>query len=261
MNGLRKVNQNGRNTTANVHELTAVCMLAGKILLENGAETYRVEDTMNRLARSFSVYEAQSFVTPTGIIFAIEGCDVTQVVRITHRGTNLRKVTEVNSLSRLAAGGKTDLESTHEQLKRIDRSTRGYKEWLQILAAAIASSCFLLMFLGKWNDLLPAFIAGGAGQAGVIYFHRLTRVKFFSEFMSSILIGLIAWASVKAGIGMEINKIIIGAVMPLVPGVPITNAVRDVMAGDLVSGLSKSAEAGLTAFAIGTGVAFALALN
>lgn len=261
MDGFRKVNQDSRNTSARIHEVAAFCVLAGKILLENGAETFRVEDTMNRLARSFSVDEAQSFVTPTGIIFAIEGCDATQLVRITHRGTNLRKVTEVNSLSRLVANGQTDIATAHEQLKMIDRSTRVYKDWLQILAAAAASSCFLLMFLGKWNDVLPAFVAGGAGQAGVIYFHRLTRVKFFSEFMSSILIGLIAVLSVKAGIGIETNKIIIGAVMPLVPGVPITNAVRDVMAGDLVSGLSKSAEAGLTAFAIGIGVAFALALN
>jgi Uncharacterized conserved protein len=261
MDGFREVNQNNRNTSARIHEVAAVCVLAGKILLENGAETYRVEDTMNRLARSFSVDEAQSFVTPTGIIFAIEGCDATQLVRITHRGTNLRKVAEVNSLSRLVANGQTDISMAHEQLKMIDRSKRIYKDGLQIFAAAAASSCFLLMFLGKWSDVLPAFVAGGAGQAGVIYFHRLTRVKFFSEFMSSILIGLIAVLSVKTGIGIEVNKIIIGAVMPLVPGVPITNAVRDVMAGDLVSGLSKSAEAGLTAFAIGIGVAFALALN
>lgn len=261
MNGFQNANQKNRNVTANIHEVTAVCVLAGKILMENGAETYRVEDTMNRLARSFSVNDAQSFVTPTGIIFAIEGCDVTQLVRITHRGTNLRKVTEVNSLSRQAAAGQADLAAAHERLRMIDQSTRAYKEWLQILAAAFASGCFLLMFLGKWNDFLPAFVAGGAGQAGVMYFHRLTKVKFFSEFMSSILIGLIAVLSVKAGIGIEINKIIIGAVMPLVPGVPITNAVRDIMAGDLVSGLSKSAEAGLTAFAIGIGVAFALALN
>jgi uncharacterized membrane protein YjjP (DUF1212 family) len=43
--------------------------------------------------------------------------------------------------------------------------------------------------------------------------------------------------------------------MPLVPGLAITNAVRDLMGGDLVSGLSKGAEALLTAFAIGAGIA------
>ncbi|WP_100488207.1 threonine/serine exporter family protein [Sporolactobacillus pectinivorans] len=259
MDGFHRINDsNEKNVT---HEVAAVCVLAGKILLENGAETFRIEDTMNRLAKSFSVDQAQSFVTPTGIIFAIEGCDVTQLVRITHRSTNLRKVTEVNSLSREVAEKMIELEAVHRRLTDIDRSAKVYPDWMQILAAAGASSCFLLMFLGRWEDALPAFIAGGTGQAGAIYFHRLTKVKFFSEFMSSILVGVIAVLSVKIGMGSELNKIIIGAVMPLVPGVPITNAVRDVMAGDLVSGLSKSAEAGLTAFAIGIGIALALSIN
>lgn len=260
MNGFYKINKTNEKNINFIHEVAEVCVLAGKILLENGAETFRVEDTMNRLAQSFSVHEAQSFVTPTGIVFAIEGRDVTQLVRITRRGTNLRKVSEVNGLSRQVAEGGAQIEEIHRRLKHIDRIVNTYPEWLQILAAAAASSCFLIMFLGRWGDILPAFIAGGAGQAGTIYFHRLTKVKFFSEFMSSILVGLIAVLSVRIGMGFELNKIIIGAVMPLVPGVPITNAVRDVMAGDLVSGLSKSAEAGLTAFAIGIGIAFALAL-
>ncbi|RYL94798.1 threonine/serine exporter [Sporolactobacillus sp. THM7-4] len=244
-----------------IHQVVAVCVLAGKILLQSGAETFRVEDTMNRIAKNFSIPEAQSFVTPTGIIFSIEENDVTKLVRIKNRGTNLRKVTQVNSLSREIAAGKIGLSEAYRRLKEIDQSVYTYAIWLQILAAALASSCFLLMFLGKWEDMLPAFVAGGAGQAGAIYFHRLTKIKFFSEFTSSFLIGLIALFSIKTGIGIELNKIIIGSVMPLVPGVPITNAVRDVMAGDLVSGISKSAEAGLTAFAIGAGVALALAFS
>lgn len=65
---------------------------------------------------------------------------------------------------------------------------------------------------------------------------------------------------VKLGIGHELDKIIIGSVMPLVPGLLITNAVRDLMAGHLVSGISKGAEAFLTAFAIGTGIAVVISL-
>ncbi|CAM3167545.1 threonine/serine exporter family protein [Sporolactobacillus spathodeae] len=261
MNGFHKTDEKSRTQSPFVHEVAALCVLAGKILLQNGAETFRVEDTMNRIARNFSIENAQSFVTPTGIIFSIENTDITKLVRISSRGTDFRKVTQVNSLSRQVAEGALGINEAYRQLKMIDSSTKTYAPWLQVLAAASASSCFLLMFLGKWQDLFPAFIAGGAGQAAAMYFHRLTKVKFFSEFISSIFVGLIALYSVKIGWGIDLNKIIIGAVMPLVPGVPITNAVRDLMAGDLVSGLSKFAESVLTAFAIGIGITFALALR
>ncbi|MFT8362444.1 MAG: threonine/serine exporter family protein [Sporolactobacillus sp.] len=261
MSGFQKRIEGGRDQTPFVHEVAAVCVLAGKILLQNGAETFRVEDTMNRIARNFSVYDAQSFVTPTGIIFSIENTDITKLVRINERGTNLRKVTQVNSLSRQVAAGSVGIKEAYQQLKMINQSRECYAPWLQIVAAASASSCFLIMFLGQWPDILPAFVAGGVGQAGTMYFHRLTKVKFFSEFISSIVVGLIAVLAVKTGWGLDLNKIIIGAVMPLVPGVPITNAVRDLMAGDLVSGLSKFAESVLTAFAIGIGISFALAIG
>lgn len=78
--------------------------------------------------------------------------------------------------------------------------------------------------------------------------------------MASFLIGMIAYLFIVTGLGAELDKIIIGSVMPLVPGLLITNAVRDLIAGHLVSGISKGAEAFLTAFAIGTGVAVVLAI-
>lgn len=87
-----------------------------------------------------------------------------------------------------------------------------------------------------------------------------TRVKFFAEFFAALIISMIAMLSIRYGYGVEIDKIIIGSVMPLVPGLLITNAVRDLMAGHFMSGLSKGAEAFLTAFAIGAGVAFILSL-
>lgn len=86
-------------------------------------------------------------------------------------------------------------------------------------------------------------------------FQRLSQVRFFAEFTASFIIGLLALVMVLIEVGSELDKIIIGSVMPLVPGLAITNAVRDLMAGHLVSGLSKGADAFLTAFAIGAGIA------
>jgi uncharacterized membrane protein YjjP (DUF1212 family) len=114
------------------------------------------------------------------------------------------------------------------------------------------------MFKGTWDDFFPAFVAGGTGLITFIYAQRIVPIKFFSEFVASLIIAILSWIFVYTGWGYELDKIIIGSVMPLVPGLVLTNAVRDLMAGHLVSGLSKGAEALLTAFAIGSGVAVVL---
>jgi uncharacterized membrane protein YjjP (DUF1212 family) len=243
-----------------VYDIMEVCLLAGKIMLQSGAETYRVEDTMERIARAFGVREAHCFVTPTGIIFSIESTEPTKtkLVRITERTTDLHKVALVNGVSRRITSGELDIEKAFRALTEVEESQLTYSTTIQILAAAIASGCFLIMFNGSWIDFLPACITGGIGFTSVMYFHRVVPIKFFSEFIGSIIIGILSFLFIHQGIGVELDKIIIGSVMPLVPGLLLTNAVRDLMAGHLVSGISKGAEALLTAFAIGSGIAVVL---
>lgn len=237
-----------------------VCILAGKLLLQSGAETYRVEDTMRRIAEAFQIDESHSFITPTGIIFVIDTDEPTKtkLVRVSNRTTDLHEVTLVNTVSREIAEGKLTLRDAYAELKKIEKENLTFPIWLQIIAAAVASGCFLIMFDGKWDDFFPATIAGGAGYTALIYIHKLVPVKFLSEFMASVIIGLVAIALVHVGVGSQLDKIIIGSVMPLVPGVLITNAVRDLMADHLLTGLSKGAEAVLTAVAVGSGVVVVL---
>jgi uncharacterized membrane protein YjjP (DUF1212 family) len=241
-------------------DIIEACLLAGKIMLQSGAETYRVEDTMTRIAASFGILHSDSYVTPTGIIFSIGGAEPTKLVRIVNRTTDLHKVTVVNSISRSISSGELSLEEALNQLKEIEVSELAFPIWLQILAASIASGCFLIMFQGGWSDFLPACLAGGGGFICFLYVNRIIEIKFFAEFSASLTIGLLALVFVLLGFGHELDKIIIGSVMPLVPGLLITNAVRDLMAGHLVSGISKGAEAFLTAFAIGAGISVVILL-
>ncbi|WP_064094366.1 threonine/serine exporter family protein [Rossellomorea aquimaris] len=244
------------------YDIMEVCLLAGKIMLESGAETYRVEDTMMRIAASYGIRDSHSYVTPTGIIFSIETSEPTKtkLIRINERSTDLEKVTLVNSISRQISKGHLNLEEAFTALEKLDESDLSYSFLIQVLAASIASGCFLIMFQGMWDDFLPSLISGGVGYISLIYLHRLVPIKFFAEFLASFIIGMVSFGFVQLGLGNELDKIIIGSVMPLVPGLLITNAVRDLMAGHLISGLSKGAEAFLTAFAIGTGIAVVFTL-
>ncbi|KKE80443.1 threonine/serine exporter [Bacilli bacterium] len=232
-----------------------VCMLAGKIMLVSGAETYRVEDTMNRIANSFGAPNAQSYATPTAINFAIDADSEAKMLRIRKRSTaDLSKIAEVNSISRKIAAGEIDLGRAFLLLQEVEKG-KLYPAWLQILASAIVSGCFAIMFGGRWEDFLPAVIAGGIGFAGMLSFERFVDIRFLAEFLGAFLIGISSLLFIHYGFGTSLDLVIIGAVMPLVPGLLITNAIRDLMAGHLVAGVSKGVEASLTAVAIGAGIA------
>ncbi|SOC43361.1 threonine/serine exporter family protein [Ureibacillus acetophenoni] len=230
-------------------------LLAGRIMIESGAETYRVEDTMLRMARSLGIEDAQSYVTPTGIILSIGKKQITKITSISNRITDLHKIALVNNVSRKLTNKIITLEQAYEELIKIQKTNYFLPISLQLLTAASAGSALMILFGGLWSDLPATFVAGAVGFIVVTILHDLTKVKFFSEFLAALFIGLVAHFAVKFHLGTEIDKIIIGGVMPLVPGLLITNAIRDLMAGHFTSGISRGAEAFLTAFAIGSGIA------
>src|SRR5690606_27740149 len=143
----------------------------------------------------------------------------------------------------------------YEALQLIERSDNWLHVAWQILFAALASGSFVILFQGSAWDIPAAAAAGGLGYIGFLLFHRATRIKFFAEFIAALVVGCTAVLAVRLGLGFEADKIIIGAVMPRVPGVAIVNAVRDLMAGHIVSGTTKGIEALLTALSIGAGIA------
>lgn len=249
---------------AAIGEIMEVCLLAGKIMLQSGAEIYRIEDTMNRIARACAVHESHSYVTPTGIFLSLQGeawdHEQTKFVRIYERQIDLHKIVNVNEISRKLCLGELTLAEAYKALLNIEKTAPLYPFWLQLIAAALASGFFSLTFGGTSMDFLPAVIAGGLGFLLYTISSRRIPVKFFAEILGAITIGFCAYFFYHLGIAIQIDKVIIGSVMPLVPGVLITNAVRDLMAGDLVSGLARGTESFLTAFAIGAGVAIVLAL-
>ncbi|MFD2331238.1 threonine/serine exporter family protein [Cohnella sp. GCM10020058] len=243
-------------------EIVDVCLLAGKIMLENGGETYRVEDTMMRIASAYGAENPQSFVMPTGIMFAIDGSETsTRLVRISKRSTNLSKVTEVNDISRRIAGGHLPPAEARRLLKGVECGAPVYQPAIQLVLAALASGCFLILYDGTWADMPAAMLCGGTGFWLLGQMVRLSSIRLFGELIAAFVVGLLSYLVVHLGVGQQHSTIMIASVMPLVPGLLITNAVRDLMAGHLVSGISKGAEAFLTAFAIGAGIGIALTLN
>ena len=114
----------------------------------------------------------------------------------------------------------------------------------------------MILFSGQydWRDFLITGLIGGCGYLANYYINLWTRVKFLSEFLAALTIGVLGVVAIRLNWGSNYNNILIGAMMPLVPGVPLTNSIRDLFAGHLLTGTVRAVEAILTAAAIGTGI-------
>lgn len=232
-------------------------------MLRSGAETSRVEETIVRLGKASGAHQVHSFVTPTGIFITLHTSSgvITRLQRIWEApGIHLHKVTEVNDLSRRFERGQYTAEEVMEKLQRLEQEGPIFPLGVTYLAAALSSGGFTIIFGGSWSDFLPGALAGWL--ANTVMEHLDVRMpRFLAVFFAALTGSMLAAVLVLAGIGIHLEKVILGAVVPLVPGLSITNAVRDLMAGDLLAGVARSAEAILSAFAIAVGVAIVLALQ
>lgn len=247
-----------------LNRLLKVSTLAGKIMLESGAETYRVEETIVRICLSFGVDTAESFVIPTGIMVSVTKDDeiCSLVKRITSRGVDLNKIDEVNDLSRKLQYSKLSLDDFETELLHISTKPR-YSFKTTLIWSSISAGCFSVMFGGGLKDFFSACIIGIAIKLIAVTCQKLSINDFFINSICGGLASLLAIIFYKLHMCNNLDKTIIGSIMLLVPGLIITNAIRDTIAGDLLSGITKAAEAILVAIsiAVGTGAVLSIFIN
>ena len=240
-----------------INNILQVAAYAGKIMLESGAEAYRVEETMNRICNSLGIEVADSYATPTVIIASAshQGEIKSLVVRISSRSVDLQRIHKVNDLARNIVKNKLTVEELNDNLKEIEEERR-YSNTITILFSAVGAFGFVFLFGGSLRDAIAAFLIGIVVKYFSIKGENIGLNSFFNTSICAGILAFLAIISIKIGLAFDMDKVIIGSIMLLVPGLAITNAIRDTVAGDLVSGLARGAEAFLTAIAVavGTGV-------
>lgn len=243
------------------NELLNVAGYAGKILLESGAEVYRCEETMVKIAQSFDVDEVQAFVMTTGIMLSIthEHQNYTKIIRIQKRGVDLHKIDSINELSRTIKLKHYEIHEVMELLKQLDQKPR-YSLLMTLFFSALSAFGFALFFQGSLADALCAFLVGFCIKIAAISMERNHINSFFHNAVSAGVGAFITLLCVQLKFCDSMDTVMISGMMLLVPGLAITNAIRDTVAGDYVSGLSRGAEAFLTAIAIAIGIGAVLAL-
>ena len=243
-----------RNDTAEVLETASI---AGHILLENGAEISRVEDTMERISSHYGVDSGHFFVLSNGIFTTGSLGRYANVEFIPIRGIQLSKVVEVNSLSYDIAAGKYTLSQARAKLEAI-RDRAGKPAWEQIAGSAFGASGFCAVFGGGFMDCAAAFVVGALLYVFSIFISGKYLSKIVGGICNALLATLLCVASYRIGFGESLSNIIIGAVMPLIPGVPFVNGVRDLANSDYIAGLTRLTDAmlGFICIALGVSISF-----
>lgn len=243
-----------------ISEVLDICLKAGRLMVEGGSEMYRVEDTMLRISNNAGIKEGRCFSTPTGILMSVAGQSATQIAQIRDRNFNLELVDRVNNLSREFANQQITLQELKIKLEKVAKATPNFPIWLQIFGAVILSCTLMILFMNDydWLDFPAAAFVGGTGYALFLFIKRFTNIRFLSELVTTIFMGGLTITICHFFSGLSVDNILIGGLMALVPGVAITNALRDLFGGDLLSGITRGVEAVLTAVALGGGIGIAM---
>lgn len=233
-------------------------LLAGKIMIENGADMARVDDTLHRIARNAGIKGPRIFETTTGIMMSIRDKENAQVESIDKRRIDLERISRVNAASRDFQNHLLTLPEMYHRLVILDKTTPDFHPILKVIAASVIGGTLEVVYGGHWSDMLLTMAVAALGYASYVILNRFFRTEFASEFVAAVIIGFCGMSAVKLHWGTDMAMIITGGIMPLVPGVLLTNAVRDLLAGHILSGSSRMIEGLITACALGMGIALVL---
>lgn len=244
--------------------LMDTALLAGKIMLQSGAETYRVEDTICRILHTSGLETAETFATVTGLFVTLADPSIdaiTKITRVSEKQSNLSQVYEVNDVSRRLCCGVISVEEAYQELLRI-KDKKEYPNSMVYVGIIMTSSFFTLLLGG---GILASALAAINGLWIVACRHIAGRVKlnnFITDMLSSFIIAVatMLYAHVLDN-SVIVEIIIVGSIMPLVPGVAITNAIRDTLQGDYLSGGSRAIEAFVIAACVAVGIGIGLAFG
>lgn len=241
-------------------KLIKLVMKAGEIQLRNGAEIFRVEETVVRIANAYGAESVDVYAVSNGIFITISLNDDTFSTQIKHipiDSVNLGRIAAVNQLSREIVAGKYTIEEAYEELKQIAVIPVS-PDLIRILFAGIGSGAFGYLLGGSFFDSIVSFVSGMLLYMFIIFAERRRLPKVLKIVIGSSGVTLISLILFSLGLGDSLDNIIIGSIITLVPGVALTTSVRDFFNGDYMSGTIHLVDTLMIGTSIAVGVSVVL---
>ena len=235
-------------------------------MLTNGSEIFRTKQAMHIAARRMGLEEFEVYLLTNGIFatMSLEGkLYSSRIFQVPLSPIMLNRVDELNALSRRIGEGACSPEEFSEELDRIEAIPMP-APGVQVFGAGIGSLGFCYLFRGTVADSFVALTAGLLLWAFVLWVLRdVIPSKPMRTSAAAFFVAFLVCLMYRLGWGDSLDSIMIGAIFPLVPGVPLTNAFRNFTENDYLSGLIRLIDTLLTAgaLAVGVGIAIGLAMR
>lgn len=240
-------------------ELLCCVLDIGEQMLISGAEINRVEDSIRRICKAYNAKRVDVFTITSSIVVTLqreEGGTFTQTRRILKYSTNLNKVDKLNSLSRYICSYTPEANYIAKELAEINKG-KTYDLSVEYIVYAMIAGVFTIFFGGSLSDAVVSSVIAIFLKLSITLTQKVDTNKLFVNIICSFVVGLFAILAVSIGVGESIDKIIIGNIMLMIPGIALTNSIRDIIKGDTIAGLFRLCEAIVIALSIAVGFGIA----
>lgn len=240
--------------------LMEMAIKVGEVMLSHGAEAHRVEDTVYRILRTANLQTTEVFVIMTGLFATLADPSIETITmskRVRSNGNNLKQICYANEISRQFCDGAISLEEAYELIT--EGCSWEYTDRMSTIGNMMVVTVFPLLVGGTLTDCVTAFLASIVVSVSLYWAGKIKMHPFLKDLSVAFLAGA-AYIFLDRILPIPVHQdaVIIACIMPLVPGVAITNAIRDTLNGDYVSGAARAVEAFIKALAIALGVGISL---
>ena len=240
-----------------INDIINISLQAGVLVLENGGETYRAEETCTKIAKSLGAHDASCFVTPTVIIITITAKNhkiITATKRIKNINVNLQKISQINKLALKleSQGTNINILQIGKELEQI-KNAPNHRKFMLILMAGLSAFFFSFMFGGSVKESVTAFFIGMILRIELIILNRFNLNSFILSIINGAIISILCALVILLGLVPATITVMTAVLMQVVPGMAIVNAIRDLIAGDLIAGTARVMDAFMIAAGLSVG--------
>lgn len=250
-------------THTELTDIIDLCLWVGQMLLQHGANSLRVEESVHRLGTGLGCDWLDVVVrTESLTITATSGDEFrTKTRRVVRLGINMGRITALNDLSRRVAEGQFDRFQTRAALEQIDRQPSAYNRWLVVGMVGLACAAFSRLFGGDWPVFGVTFVAAAVAMLVRQELIRQQLNPFLMVTASAFVAGLIASSAAWLHLSQQPQIAMSAAVLLLAPGVPLINAAHDLIRGYMSNGVTRGVTGLLISLAIAVGLLLAILLT